>query len=106
MAKRIHHSPEMNPNYKDCCWICDGWQEATISIILENPEIQDLNIHFEFEEWQGLELEKTTIKTYLFKKMLPKGVNRFFFTLNEKPLALNNLPIIKLNIPLIIKVKN
>ncbi len=94
----------MNPTYKDCCWICDGWQEATISLSLENLDFENLSIHFELEEWRGVQLEKTDHRIYLFKKMLPKGMNKFFFTIDEKPIAFSNLPIINLKGPTILRV--
>lgn len=69
---------------KDCCWICDGWLEATFSWIpgsSGDEENEPIFIHFDFEYWKSNYMgNKNKSGNYSYRRVIPPGPMSFFFT--------------------------
>ena len=90
--------------YKDQCWICEGWQEATFTFNIEQVSdivMENCFIHLDLNDWRPIPMEKVSNKTYMLKKMCPRGRIRFFFTVNKIQIASEALPTLIMEDPLI-----
>lgn len=72
---------------KDCCWICEGWLDASFSWIpgqSGDEENEPIFMHFDFDYWRSNYMgKKNKNNIYTYKRMIPPGPVSFFFTANK-----------------------
>ena len=69
---------------RDCCWICDGWNEISIIWKPREEDIEPIYIHFDFESYIANYMGQIKPDgNYVYKRMVPPGPLKFFFTTGE-----------------------
>ena len=77
-----------------------------MSIYNKLDQISDLKldncfIHLDLEDWKPIPMEKISNKTYMLKKMCPRGRVKFFFSVNEIQIVSEALPTLIMEDPII-----
>ncbi|KRX01621.1 hypothetical protein PPERSA_00328 [Pseudocohnilembus persalinus] len=70
-------------NLKDCCWICQGWEEMTFKWTKDvsgQGETDPLFIHFNFENFQPCYYGKIDGNVLEYTRMIPPGDLCYFFS--------------------------
>jgi hypothetical protein len=93
---------------KDCCWICEGWNEIKfewIPGVSGEADSEPIFLHMDFDSFEGHFMGPLGKgNKFVYERMVPPGKMNFFFTANKTQLCAANYPIFESVNP-VIKVK-
>lgn len=79
ISKGDNNEEENELGYRDCCWLCEGWQEMCFELSVDElsdlPEIKAVFLHLEVEGFHGIPMKKPSKKAskYVVRKVLFSG---------------------------------
>lgn len=72
---------------KDCCWICEGWNEVKfewIPGVSGECDSEPIYLHFDFDYFEAHYMGKPTKNfKFVYERMVPPGKITFFFTADK-----------------------
>lgn len=97
-SKRLNHKRGQE-FLKDCCWICEGWNEIKfewIPGISGDADSEPIFLHLDFDSFLGHYMGPIGKgNKFVYERMVPPGKLSFFFTANKIQTAGGNYPVVE-----------